>query len=296
MYHEWPAAIEHTTVWTSRAECPREDHLVLPDGCMDLLWLNGELVVAGPDTAAYQATWTSASYIGLRFSAGIGRRVIGVPVYELRDQRIPLAQIWPSNQVRRLTERLAGAAATPDRLYGAWPAESWAAVDAYFQTHDPARSDDRATRHDDRSVLVDQGVSTQARILEKVAISKLRDSSPPDPVAEYTAQMLGQGKSVESVAEAVGFSARQLHRRSVDAFGYGPKMLARILRLNRALDLGRLGRSPAEVAFVTGYSDQAHLAREVRSLTGLTFTSLVAPLATSWAAAADPGLETSRAS
>ncbi|MFD9260612.1 helix-turn-helix domain-containing protein, partial [Streptomyces sp. NPDC059538] len=61
---------------------------------------------------------------------------------------------------------------------------------------------------------------------------------------------------------------RQLHRRSLDAFGYGPRTLGRILRLRRALALARAGMPFAEVACVAGYADQAHLAREVRALAG----------------------------
>jgi AraC-like DNA-binding protein len=64
--------------------------------------------------------------------------------------------------------------------------------------------------------------------------------------------------------------ARQLHRRSRTAFGYGPKTLSRVLRLQRALAVAGEGASYAEVAARSGYADQPHLTREVRALTGLT--------------------------
>lgn len=66
----------------------------------------------------------------------------------------------------------------------------------------------------------------------------------------------------------VALSERQLHRLSLDAFGYGPKTLTRVLRLVRALDLARSGMPYAQVAARAGYADQAHLAREVKSLAG----------------------------
>ncbi|MGB3055197.1 MAG: helix-turn-helix domain-containing protein, partial [Acidimicrobiales bacterium] len=66
----------------------------------------------------------------------------------------------------------------------------------------------------------------------------------------------------------------QLHRRSLIAFGYGPKVLARILRLQRALALARDGSSFAAAAVDSGYTDQAHLAREVRALAGAPLTQL----------------------
>ncbi len=67
-----------------------------------------------------------------------------------------------------------------------------------------------------------------------------------------------------------------MHRRSLAAFGYGPKTLARILRLGRALDLARAGVPYAETAIRTGYADQPHLAREVKQLTGMPLGELLA--------------------
>ncbi|KJY44362.1 hypothetical protein VR46_20910, partial [Streptomyces sp. NRRL S-444] len=93
---------------------------------------------------------------------------------------------------------------------------------------------------------------------------------PPDPLAARVAAGLRAGESVAAVAAAVGLGARQLHRRSLDAFGYGPRTLGRVLRLQRALELARRGLPQAEVAYRAGYADQAHLAREVRALAGTT--------------------------
>lgn len=227
VYRERPSVVDHAVVWSATADSAREDHRVLPDGCMDLLWVGDELLVAGPDTGAYLASWTpSKTYVGLRFGAGVGPHVVGVPAHELRDQRVRLAEIWPSARVRRLCERL-------------------------------AMSDDAGA------------------VLELMATARLEESGLPDSVTTATFQLLDSGRSVDEVADTVGLSVRQLHRRSVASFGYGPKTLARVLRVNRALDLGRQGSSPAEAAAVAGYADQAHLAREVRSLTGSTFTTLM---------------------
>ena len=57
-------------------------------------------------------------------------------------------------------------------------------------------------------------------------------------------------------------------------FGYGPKLLARILRLGDALALARRGVPLAAVAAQCGYADQAHLANDVRSLAGTTLGQL----------------------
>lgn len=67
----------------------------------------------------------------------------------------------------------------------------------------------------------------------------------------------------------MGLSERQLHRRSLAAFGYGPKTLARVLRFDRALALAQDGVPLAETAALAGYADQPHLAREVKALSGV---------------------------
>jgi transcriptional regulator GlxA family with amidase domain len=59
---------------------------------------------------------------------------------------------------------------------------------------------------------------------------------------------------------------RQLRRRVSAAVGYGPKRLARVLRLERALQAARAGEDLARVALDGGYADQAHFTNDCRSL------------------------------
>ncbi|MER8384766.1 helix-turn-helix domain-containing protein [Mesorhizobium sp. M0166] len=64
---------------------------------------------------------------------------------------------------------------------------------------------------------------------------------------------------------------RTLRRRFDESFGYGPKTLDRILRYQRFLRLSsHSNSSTAMLAAEAGYSDQAHLVRESRRLTGGT--------------------------
>ena len=93
-------------------------------------------------------------------------------------------------------------------------------------------------------------------------------------VAEVT-RWLAAGTPVATVAAHVGLGTRQLHRLSLERFGYGPKTLASILRFQRALRLARTERSAAALALRAGYADQAHLIRETRRLAGTTFGSLI---------------------
>jgi AraC-like DNA-binding protein len=93
----------------------------------------------------------------------------------------------------------------------------------------------------------------------------------PDPVVRAVLS----GGDVATIADAVGLSERQLHRRCLTAFGYGPKTVHKVLRFQRALRLARKGIPLAEVAATAGYSDQPHLARDVRSLAGVPMSGLL---------------------
>ncbi|MEU2024075.1 helix-turn-helix domain-containing protein [Streptomyces sp. NPDC016469] len=112
-----------------------------------------------------------------------------------------------------------------------------------------------------------------AAALEDIALDRASRTEPPDPVMRAVAARLEAGGSVAEAARSAGLGPRQLHRRSLTAFGYGPKTLARVLRLQRALALVRSGLPYAEAALAAGCADQAHLARDMRDLAGTTLTA-----------------------
>ncbi|MER5882917.1 helix-turn-helix domain-containing protein [Streptomyces sp. NPDC001941] len=120
------------------------------------------------------------------------------------------------------------------------------------------------------------GAGDPVRALEEVALRRAAEAPEPDPLMRAVARSLDGGASVAGTADALALSARQLHRRSLDAFGYGPKTLARVLRLQRALSHVRGGTSYATAALAAGCADQAHLAREMRALAGTTLSAYVA--------------------
>ncbi|WP_410581083.1 helix-turn-helix domain-containing protein [Amycolatopsis sp. lyj-108] len=72
------------------------------------------------------------------------------------------------------------------------------------------------------------------------------------------------------LADEIGWSRQHLNVRFREQIGLNPRTVGRIARLNRVLAL--LDRASslswAEVAYSGGYSDQAHLIREFRALTG----------------------------
>jgi AraC-like DNA-binding protein len=68
--------------------------LVLPDGCVDLIWRGGEVLVAGPDRGANLAPVRRGERIrGLRLRPGVAGAVLGIPATEVLDARLPLEGI-----------------------------------------------------------------------------------------------------------------------------------------------------------------------------------------------------------
>jgi transcriptional regulator GlxA family with amidase domain len=63
---------------------------------------------------------------------------------------------------------------------------------------------------------------------------------------------------------------RRLERKFLDRVGVSPKRLARVFRLQKAVQLLASGEATgwAEVAAASGYADQAHLTREFAELVG----------------------------
>ncbi len=111
--------------------------------------------------------------------------------------------------------------------------------------------------------------------LEDVALARAADAEPPDPLLRRVVAALDSGRSVAATADELRLGARQLHRRCLNAFGYGPKTLARILRMQRALGLARQGVPYAAAAARAGFADQAHLARDVKELAGVPLGELL---------------------
>jgi AraC-like DNA-binding protein len=99
---------------------------------------------------------------------------------------------------------------------------------------------------------------------------RARHAAGPDPLVVATvAGMVGTDHRVGPLADSLGISERALRRRVTAAVGYGPKRLARVLRLRRALALAGAGSSLVDVAYETGYADQAHFGHDCRELAGI---------------------------
>lgn len=223
-YRERAARLDRAVVWARTGPPPVDPVTVFPDGCMDLIWTEGTLMVAGPDSRAFRVPPDRATeFVGIRFAPAL----LGIPAVELLNQRVGLAAIVPDRRARELVDRVDNA---PDRVAA----------------------------------------------MESIALRFAAESGPADPALTAIVDTIAGGATVSDTAALAGISPRLLHRRSLSAFGYGPKMLARILRFQRALAAVRAGVPAAETAAVTGFADQAHLSREFRDLAGCSVRALQA--------------------
>jgi AraC-like DNA-binding protein len=86
----------------------------------------------------------------------------------------------------------------------------------------------------------------------------------------------GRG-TLRHVATELGIGERQLERLFVEKVGHGPKLFARIVRMHRVIGLASRARQrQAELAASAGFSDEPHLLRELKALTGVTLRTLAA--------------------
>lgn len=76
---------------------------------------------------------------------------------------------------------------------------------------------------------------------------------------------------VSSLAQDAGTSSRHLRRSINAATGFGPKVLQRIVRLNRVFEVADRTDRPdwSRLAVDFGFYDQSHLIQETRSLAGV---------------------------
>ncbi|MFJ6216587.1 DUF6597 domain-containing transcriptional factor [Streptomyces sp. NPDC092296] len=114
-YAQWrPAALpaRYAVCLWSRETVGLRPHgqLIVPDGCVDLIWRGGALELVGPDLGPRTVEVPGgAGVVGVRLRPGAAGLLLGpVPASEVRDAQLPLEE-FHGDRARRLAERLAGA-------------------------------------------------------------------------------------------------------------------------------------------------------------------------------------------
>ncbi len=228
------------SVWRNVLRPTGRSLLVVPDGCIDVLWTGRALLVAGPDTGpVIEAVSPDATIVGVRFHPGAAMPWLNVPASEIANTRLPFADLWGPS-ARELAEQLFETA-TPDAAA--------AVLERFLSARIP--DDDRSDR---------TGENLRRALLGRLPAhdSQVRTVAADLGITERTMR--------RRCNELFGYGPKTFAR------------IMRFQRFMASLR--RADRLPlAALAGLCGYADQAHLSREVRRLSGLTPTAIVGQLA-----------------
>ncbi len=119
---------------------------------------------------------------------------------------------------------------------------------------------------------------TALQRLHDALLARGTSARPIHPVLRFALAQFDAAPSparIAPIASAAGVSRKHLISLFTDAVGVAPKRYLRLVRFQHVLD--RVWETPAavdwsEIAYDFGYSDQSHLSREFRALSGLTPT------------------------
>lgn len=242
-YQEFPPppSLAHrlVCVWTQHIDEHEEDHYehgVLPDGCVDIVWIgNRAPIVAGPATRRIVVKLPTASkIIGVRFRPGYAATSLGLPANELVNQDVPLADIWPGH-AERLTES------------------------AFHHRSDSTGLRALATALTSRLAFTtdpDPAIRLAILWLARHPAGRVRDLACLTGISDRQLQ--------RCFVAAVGYGPKTFQR------------ILRFQRLLKECSgVGSARPDLADLACAAGYADQAHMCREFRELADTTPQALL---------------------
>jgi AraC-like DNA-binding protein len=227
-------------IWTNSVHAQHARRVaVVPDGCVDLLWRDNRFAVVGPDVSAANPVLSPGSTVlGIRFRPGAAAKWLRVSLTEIVGHEVSMAEIWGREA-------------------------NW-----FGEVIGEAPS------------VCEQALAFQQLLAGKAAAFD-RPPREASAIFEFLRTNSESGcSSIASLCDRLNTSKRTLRRRNREFFGYGPKTLDRILRFQRfqALAVADAADGLAVLASRAGYADQAHLAREMQALCGMTAGEFVRQL------------------
>ncbi|MCC7021790.1 MAG: helix-turn-helix transcriptional regulator [Thermomicrobiales bacterium] len=216
-------------LWHHAAGAEARETNVLPDGCVDIVWIaDRPPFVAGPMTsAALHQTAAGTAITGIRFRPGVAPFLLGVGASDLRDRDVPLRDIWPAARHRLWQDAVAEV-----RL-----AAKLSAIDtALSAAIAGSRGEDPLVTWAARWLAAHPGATVEALV-------RLSGASERQLRRRFDA--------------AVGYGPKTLQR------------ILRLQRLLWLAGNTRDTRPElAALALAAGYADQPHMTRETRRLAG----------------------------
>lgn len=105
-----------------------------------------------------------------------------------------------------------------------------------------------------------------SRLAEQPCVSAVTSTLDTDKALAAMQASVG-ARGMEAIAEQFGLTDRHFRRVMSSLFGYGPKKIQRVMRLQAALKEIFV---PDTLKVEDGFYDDAHKIKEIRALTGLT--------------------------
>jgi AraC-like DNA-binding protein len=236
-----PVALrEHVECFWTRGAVPVAEtrHHVIPDGCIDLLFTYDSLAASdGPASAFAVGTMTRPLSVGATEAAAY----VGV-------------RFWPGRALPFL-----GVPAAEITDLRVAIADLWRPCDgSLVSTHRTALGGWRAP-------------------FERLLLARLERAEGADRTVDAAVRAIlraGGNLSIAALAPALGVTRQHLARAFARHVGVPPKVFARVARVRKVLAKARVASHLdwSALALDAGYYDQAHLAGEVREITGRTPT------------------------
>jgi AraC-like DNA-binding protein len=217
--------------WRASTREAIDDFLIVPDGCVDILYSADEgLQVVGAMTAALSLSLPAGTeVVGLRLHPGAAAPWLRIDLAELTDGQVPLGDVLGA-RVGAL-EDLLRSIGNPRHRAMALCREVAGSLSSCWSEATP------------RELAFQRALAALARVDGEV--------------------------TVEWLALQCNLGTRQFQRRCLAATGLPPKLLARVFRLMRVLrQRQHTGSSWTHVAADCGYADQAHFIHDFTDLVG----------------------------
>jgi len=116
-------------------------------------------------------------------------------------------------------------------------------------------------------------LSSKVEAINRLLLRLIIESKPIDPIINHALSVIknNYSETIDESLSSTGISLRQLQRKFQEQVGLTPKFYSRIIRLKRVLKLLEDGANDIiDIAYITGFSDQSHMTRELSSFTGFS--------------------------